>query len=141
MTRETKRTLILDVILVAVLLVISLSALLIYTLVTAPPPEEEDVSVTQPNDGDESGEEKPTNLIAVVRLGNEVIGRYPLAVDGEYAINGGTNRIRIENGSVRMVYSTCPGYQDCVEHGAISHTEQQSIVCLPNRIIVSVEEP
>ena len=137
MTRETKRTLILDVILVAVLLVIALSALLIYTLVIAPPPEEEDVSVTQPNDG----EEKPTTPVAVVRLGNEVIGRYPLAVDGDFVLNGGTNVIRIEKGTVRMVYSTCPGYQDCVEHGAISSVGVRDIVCLPNRIIVSIEEP
>ena len=51
-------------------------------------------------------------------------------------INGGTNRIVIENGEVYMEYADCPD-KLCVSMGRISDTGKD-IVCLPNKVIVRV---
>lgn len=50
-----------------------------------------------------------------------------ITVEGAY-----TNVIAVENGSVSMKSSTCPG-ADCVHTGQISKAGQ-AIVCLPNRV-------
>lgn len=48
-------------------------------------------------------------------------------IDGDYE-----NTIVIENASVRITSSTCPG-QDCVHTGGI-HSSGQNLICLPNRL-------
>lgn len=80
------------------------------------------------------------SAMVVVRQENKIIAELPLNVDTEKTIGeGNTNRIKIEGGRVRMISSTCPGYQDCVELGEISMVGEK-IVCLPNRLSVSIEE-
>lgn len=49
---------------------------------------------------------------------------------------GGTNRVIIKNGAVHMEEASCPD-KVCVKQGAVSETGQ-SIVCLPNRVIVTI---
>ena len=71
-----------------------------------------------------------------VMLQNDEIARYSLSIDGIYAINGGTNTIEIKDGKVRMLEAQCPNHL-CVHQGWIS-LEGQSIVCLPNKVTVSV---
>ena len=71
-----------------------------------------------------------------VMLQNDEIARYSLSNDGIYAINGGTNTIEIKDGKVRMLEAQCPNHL-CVHQGWIS-LEGQSIVCLPNKVTVSV---
>lgn len=44
--------------------------------------------------------------------------------------------LHVENGSIRVLESLCPG-KDCVRQGAVS-LDGESIVCLPNRVIISV---
>ena len=122
LNRETKRKIIFDVILVSMLLLIALSAFLSYYFGFYEPPVSPDVDTA----------------VVVVKLGDDVIGEYPLSVDGEFDL-GATNRIKIEGGTVRMIYSTCPGYQDCVERGRVSLIGDK-IMCLPNRISVFIEE-
>ena len=71
-----------------------------------------------------------------VMLQNDEIAKYSLSIDGIYAINGGTNTIEIKDGKVRMLEAQCPNHL-CVHQGWIS-LEGQSIVCLPNKVTVSV---
>lgn len=70
----------------------------------------------------------------------QLIGTYPLnspdTLDIPADTDGGHNLIRIENGTVRMVEADCPD-QVCVHTQAI-RGPGQSIVCLPNRIMVEV---
>ena len=77
-----------------------------------------------------------TGAFAVVMVQNQEIARYSLAVDGVYDINGGTNTIEIKDGRVRMTEAVCPNHL-CIRQGWIRF-ENQSIVCLPNRLSVIV---
>lgn len=59
--------------------------------------------------------------------------------DGEQIIEspgGGTNRLVIKDGAVHMEEASCPD-KVCIKQGTISKTGQ-SIVCLPNRVIVTI---
>ena len=59
--------------------------------------------------------------------------------DGEQVIEspgGGTNRLVIKDGTVHMEEASCPD-KVCIKQGPISETGQ-SIVCLPNRVIVTI---
>ena len=49
----------------------------------------------------------------------------------------GINEILVEGGMVRMIYANCPD-QYCLRMGAISGIFQ-TIVCLPNRVIVEIQ--
>lgn len=74
-----------------------------------------------------------------ITVDGEVYGRYslekeqriPIEVDGEMK-----NVVVIEDGEAYMAEATCPD-QLCVHQGRISG-RSQSIVCLPNRVIVTV---
>ncbi len=61
---------------------------------------------------------------------------YPLSIDGEYPLNGGTNILVIENGEAYMRYADCPD-KVCVNTGKIKYGGQ-TIVCLPNKLAVTV---
>ncbi len=102
-----------DIILVGVLLIISLSVFLIWYL------------------GSTEG------ATAVVTVDGKKVGEYPLAIDGVYYINDGTNVLAIEDGKAFMVEANCPGYQDCVETGKIFRVGE-TIVCLPNKVVVEI---
>ena len=116
---ENNKSLRFDIILVAVLLLIALSALLIYNFAFK--------NNTEPTDDCE----------IVIRIGNEEIVRESLFKDATYEV-GGTNVVRVEGGRVWMESSTCPGYQDCVEEGKI-YLVGDKIICLPNRVSVYIE--
>ena len=118
--KDKKKTWLFDIILVAVLLTVALSAFLIFYF-------------TRDTSDPESAK------TVVVRYENEVIATFPLCEDGEHKINGGTHTIRIKDGRVSVTRSSCPGYQDCVEKGEISE-EWEKIVCLPYRLMITVEE-
>lgn len=49
----------------------------------------------------------------------------------------GISKIKVENNSIQMVYGDCPD-RICEKQGAVSKTGE-SIVCLPNRIIITVK--
>ena len=74
---------------------------------------------------------------AVVRIQNREVGRYSLAVDGEYELNNGTNHLVIKDGEAYISHAECPD-QICVYQGKISLTGQ-TITCLPNKLTVTVE--
>ena len=76
--------------------------------------------------------------MAVVYLGNDVIAEYPLSVDGEFSLNGGTNVLKIEDGKAYMLYAQCPdGW--CKNQGKI-YLSGERITCLPNKVMIMIEE-
>ncbi len=74
---------------------------------------------------------------AVVRQDGREIARYSLDQDGVYPLNGGTNLLVIQGGWAFVREASCPD-KLCVRQGRIQKTGQ-SIVCLPNRLTVSIE--
>ena len=83
------------------------------------------------NSGSDSGS------FAVVNVDGVAVAGYPLSEDGVFVLNGGSNTIEIKDGKVRMIEAHCPNLQ-CVHQGWISKG-YQSIVCLPNKVIVTIE--
>ena len=102
-----------DVILIASLLVLSLSVFLITSL---------------------SREE---GAVAVVSVDGTVVAEYPLSRDGEYSLNGGTNILAIKDGAAFMKDADCPD-KLCIHQKKKSKTGER-IVCLPNRVMVEIE--
>ena len=72
----------------------------------------------------------------VIRVDGTEVARYSLSQDGQYELNGGTNVLRIENGSAYLVSADCPDLL-CVKQGKIRYSGQ-TITCLPNRLTVTV---
>ena len=75
----------------------------------------------------------------VVMVQNREIARYSMAINGIYDINddnGKNNKIEIRDGRVRMLEASCPNHL-CIRQGWIRF-EGQSIVCLPNKVTVTV---
>ena len=81
--------------------------------------------------------ENDKGAVAAVYIENEVVGKYPLAINSEYEINGGTNILKIEDGKAYMLYADCPdGW--CKNQGKI-YLSGERITCLPNRVMIIVE--
>lgn len=74
---------------------------------------------------------------AVVTVNGKETARYPLSVDGTFALNGGSNILVIENGEAYLKDANCPD-KLCVKMGRISKTGQ-SVTCLPNKLNVRIE--
>ena len=74
-------------------------------------------------------------LTVSVTVDGALYGTYSLAEDIQVDINE-TNRLIIEDESVRMEWADCPD-QVCVNHVSISR-DGESIICLPNRVVVSI---
>lgn len=111
--KSNKRRILFDCILIGTLLCVGLSALFILRACS-------DVGDT-----------------VCVWVDNRLVSEYPLSVDGEYSLNGGTNILKIEDGTARIIYAKCPK-QVCVNHGSISY-EFERIVCSPNKLEITVE--
>jgi len=62
----------------------------------------------------------------------------PLDEDGEYPIESkyGKNVLTVKGGEARMTESDCGG-EDCIHVGTISRSGEK-IICLPNRVVISV---
>lgn len=75
---------------------------------------------------------------AVVKVGGTVFGTYPLSRDAEIPIrNGGHyNLLVIKDGAAHMEEADCKN-QICVHQGGIRYAGQ-SIVCLPNQVVVTI---
>lgn len=103
----------LDIIVIAAILVISLSVLFIALLT------------------------KKDGAVVSVEINGERAGVYSLDVNQVYSLNGGTNVLVIEDGRAYLNYSNCPDHT-CEKTGKISHVGE-TIICLPNRISITVE--
>ena len=78
--------------------------------------------------------------IADVYVDGVKVAEYPLSIDGVYYINNGSNVLVIEDGAAYMREANCPdkfSKNGCVNTGKISYVGQ-TIVCLPNKIIVEI---
>ena len=75
----------------------------------------------------------------IIEQNGDLYGKYSLYEDKVITIDGkhSKNIVTIEDGQVIMSESTCKN-QVCVRHGAISATGE-SIICLPNRVVVKIE--
>lgn len=77
---------------------------------------------------------------AVVYLDGEEQERYPLSEDTTVEIrqdNGCYNILRIHNGSADITKASCPD-KICVNHRPVNG-QGESLVCLPNRMSVEIE--
>jgi hypothetical protein len=106
------KKLVADVILIASVLLLSLSVLLIVTLTREP------------------------GASARVMVDGRVVADYPLSVDGEYVLNGGSNILVIEGGAAYMKHADCPDGL-CVKQRKKSRSGER-IVCLPNRVSIEI---
>lgn len=80
--------------------------------------------------GRESGEQ-----YIEITVGGEPYGTFSLKEDRIIRINK-TNRLVIRDGSAEMEWADCPD-QICVDHSPVKYGGE-SIICLPNKVVVSV---
>lgn len=77
------------------------------------------------------------NPVVRIKKGNQIVEEIRMSDVEDYEIvNLGTNKVRIEHDGVYMENANCPD-KLCVHQGRISRTGQ-SIICLPNKIIVEI---
>lgn len=74
--------------------------------------------------------------VAVVEIDGVTVSEHPLSANGVFPLNEGTNVLVIENGVAYLNYSSCPDHI-CEKTGKIRYVGQ-SIVCLPNRVAVTI---
>ncbi len=74
-----------------------------------------------------------------VTVNGELFGEYPLNTDTEIRIGDGEsyNILVIKNGEAQVAEASCPD-KLCINQGKISY-EGQSIICLPNKVVVEVK--
>lgn len=77
---------------------------------------------------------------AVVTVDGVEAASFPLSVDRTWTWTGdaGSNTLVISGGAVSVADADCPD-QLCVRQGAIRYTGE-SIVCLPHRLVVTVDD-
>ena len=75
--------------------------------------------------------------VVKVKVDGKVTGTYSLDKDQTIEINGGTNQLRIKNGKAKMIDADCPD-QLCV-HQKEASKNHESIICLPYKVVVEVE--
>lgn len=75
----------------------------------------------------------------VIESDKKPYATYSLSEDKRVVVTSknGTNTVVIEDGKVYVTDSSCKN-QVCVKHTAISRSGE-SIVCLPNKLVVSIE--
>ena len=76
----------------------------------------------------------------IVKMDNQVYGTYPLSKDQEITIDVGDgqyNLLIIKDGFADVIDASCPDHL-CVNMKSIS-LEGESIVCLPNKVIVEID--
>ena len=73
----------------------------------------------------------------LITVDGKEYGRYALSSEQEIQINE-TNVLEIRDGKAKMKSADCPD-QICVHQRAISKNGE-SIICLPNKVVVSIED-
>ncbi|MBR4668478.1 MAG: NusG domain II-containing protein [Butyrivibrio sp.] len=82
---------------------------------------------------------KKSGMQVVVSVDSVKTASFSLSEDIEYEIkgyDGGTNLLIIKDGEAYLIDSSCPDHL-CEHMGKISKVGQ-SIICLPNRVVVEV---
>ncbi len=83
--------------------------------------------------------EQESGLQVMVRLEDEIVGRFALDADTSFEVAGflGPVRIEIVGGSVRFKDSSCP-QKICEKTGPI-YRRGSVLVCAPNRLLARIE--
>lgn len=79
------------------------------------------------------------NAVALVTIDGEEYGRYPLDIDTQERVelpDGSYNLLVIAEGEADVTEASCPD-EICVNHKAISK-KSESIVCLPNKVVIEI---
>ena len=82
----------------------------------------------------------PAGRTVTVQQSGQTVAVLPRDKDTDYSVTGAggaSNTVRIRGGQVSMCAATCPDGL-CVRHRAVSRAGE-SIICLPNRVIVTVD--
>ena len=76
-------------------------------------------------------------FVEVVQHG-EVVATLELGIDTVHAVesDGLLNVVQVSGGSVKMLDANCPD-KHCLHHAPVMYSGQ-TIVCLPNRVIIQV---
>lgn len=82
---------------------------------------------------------KGTGQTAIVKVDGAQVLAIALGMDGSYPVHTpyGDNILQVEDGKIRMAYSECTN-QVCVHIGWVEK-EGAQIVCLPHRLVVTLE--
>ena len=84
--------------------------------------------------------EKTTGAAVVITVNGAETGTYPLECDAVIPILNAagevTNTLTIKDGAAKMTEADCPD-QFCLHQKKIRHTGE-TIVCLPNQVVVTV---
>lgn len=80
-----------------------------------------------------------TGDMVIVTVDGQVYKELPLGKDTTVEIEGvnGTNLLQIKDGYADIIEASCPD-EVCVHAKSINHNEE-TIVCLPNKVIVKVQ--
>ncbi len=83
---------------------------------------------------------KKDGAYATVLVGGKVYARHPLSRDTvvEISTEYGHNKLKIEQGKASIIYADCPDGL-CINHAPISRGGE-SIVCLPNKLVVEIRD-
>jgi hypothetical protein len=81
----------------------------------------------------------PAGREVVIEQGNELVGIYPLAEGRVIEVQGplGISTVVISDGLVYMEDSPCP-HKVCIHMGKI-HEKNDTIVCIPNRVYITIK--
>lgn len=83
---------------------------------------------------------KQNGDVVVIRVDGEIYKELPLNKDTSLEIkgvNGGTNQLVIKDGHADIVDASCPD-KICVHQRDIEN-DGETIVCLPNKVVVEIE--
>lgn len=112
-----------DIILISVIIIISVALLLVWKLVYL------------------KGQNSDSDAFVRVTVDGKVYGTYPLSKDDTIEIKNVdgdvTNTLVIKDGVADVTAADCPDHL-CVKQKAISK-EGESIICLPNKVVVTVK--
>ena len=78
-------------------------------------------------------------LQVVIRIEDEIVGRFALDVDTSFTVTGYLGPVQIESsgGSVRFRNAPCP-QKICEKSGPV-HSRGSVLVCAPNRLLARIE--
>lgn len=85
-------------------------------------------------------QESTKEPMAQITVNGKIVGTYPLSENQIIDIPSKgkwTNRFKIEDGAIYMLEANCPD-KICVHHKPISQNGE-TIVCLPNKVVVVIK--
>ena len=87
-----------------------------------------------------SSSSKESVMVSILH-GDEVVQTFDPQVDGNYVVQGdyGTLEVEVRDGKWHVIHEQCPNHI-CSKMGWVSVEDMVPITCLPNNVIILVEE-